>query len=253
LRNNFPIENNKYMKVAVLFRGQPRFVKNKVAYESHKKFIFDNYDTDVFIHTWWAEDMDEYETATWSSIPVCKPESDVIDFIKSIYNPKRIEVEKPIVFKEDLKLIQDISERFKHEIPEKWKNISNFKSQLYSLEKVGNLLRESDYSNYDWIIVSRLDNFITKFPNLSNLDNNYFHLQNNHPRFPDPLFVFSPKFINFLNTWKDFEESIRVSQCLVGESIMQQVFLKYYDNSQLRQIEDMWSMYVRDENGSVRL
>ena len=94
LRNNSLIENNNYMKVAVLFRGQPRFVKNKVAYDSHKKFIFDNYDTDVFIHTWWAEDIVEYDTSTWANIPVCKPESDVVEFIKSLYNPKKIEVEK---------------------------------------------------------------------------------------------------------------------------------------------------------------
>lgn len=240
------------MKVAVLFRGQPRFVKNKVAYDSHKKFIFDNYDTDVFIHTWWAEDIQDYDTSTWANIPVCKPESDVVEFIKSLYKPKKIEVEKPIIFQDDLDLIRDISERFKNETTEKWRNIPNFKSQLYSLEKVGNLLRQTNYIEYDWIVVSRLDNFITKFPNLHNLDKNYFYLNNIHPRFPDPLFVFSPKFINFLNTWKDFEESIRLSECLVSESIMQQVFLKYFQSAQLFPIEDLWALYVRDENGTVR-
>ena len=82
------------MKVAISFHGQPRFYKQ--AFKQWKRYI-DELNADVYIHTWWGEDMigDLYPCA-----PHAKPhlhDSDmlvhenIINEIKELYQPKEIE------------------------------------------------------------------------------------------------------------------------------------------------------------------
>ena len=53
------------MKVALLLFGQPRNIDNPNSFNSHQKWIFDEYDVDTFCHAWWDEDVSEYDVSDW--------------------------------------------------------------------------------------------------------------------------------------------------------------------------------------------
>ena len=76
----------KYEGKTCLYYGQPRFTNNPYCYESHKKFIFDRYDTDVYAHLWWDEDEDydrshvtDWEFSTWLQMEKCPKDREDLD------------------------------------------------------------------------------------------------------------------------------------------------------------------------------
>ena len=93
------------MKVACLYYGQPRFTNNPYCHESHKKFIFDRYDTDVYAHLWWDEDEDydrshvtDWEFSTWLQMEKCpKDREDLARFVDK-WNPLKLKTSKPKEF-----------------------------------------------------------------------------------------------------------------------------------------------------------
>ena len=236
------------MKIALLFRGQPRFIENNISFLSHKKFILDKYSTDVFIHTWWSKDGGEYDCAPWSGIQNCSiPSERAINILNNIYNPKNMLVEKPRKFKiEDEYGLEKWNKKFSETT-----SMSNTFSQLYSVNQVCNLVEKEDIKKYNFLVLSRLDNNILNFPDLHQLDPQYFYLESIHPRFPDPIFIFSPKFYKFLYVYDNLRYCIDVapseSEYLAAETFFQETYKKFYSYDLIRPLEQIETEYVRKQ------
>ena len=91
------------MKIALCFSGQPRDID--IIYPIIKQTILDSNDVDVFVHTWWDPDNLSHN----SVIPDRTHKTfstDAIDKIKNLYQPKRIMVEKPKVWKRNYEITE---------------------------------------------------------------------------------------------------------------------------------------------------
>ncbi len=194
------------MKVALLFFGQPRFLENPLPFQTHRDHILNKYETDVFCHTWWSPKQDSYDTSSWSKINSCSADKNAINKIVSLYNPKVVKFQESINFK-----FPEDSEFNKNITKFDWanNNKNNILSHLYSFTQIGEILEDyiqTTNTTYDFIIASRLDAEIIRLPNLKTLDPDKFYLPSHHDKFPDNLFLFSPKFIKFLNIYPNIEE-----------------------------------------------
>lgn len=137
------------MKVAVCLSGLPRFFKT--GYRFHKKHLFDKYQPDVFIHTWYNESPAEHD--------------DVID----LYKPKKhlIQKDKEIVLPREYS--RGTSERYP---------AYNMFSLFKSIHESNNLRFEYENENdidYDWVFRLRFDYALNREFDLETMDNSKFH------------------------------------------------------------------------------
>ena len=116
----------------------------ELAFKDWKKYIIDENDVDVFIHSW---------------------ELDLEDYLVESYQPKKYQVEKQIVFniehKEDNKRNQAVYSRF------------------YGAQRVGELKKEYENENnfiYDCVIDARFDLAWNKSVKFSDYDMSYFYV-----------------------------------------------------------------------------
>lgn len=153
------------MKIALCFSGQPRDID--IIYPIIKQTILDGNDVDVFVHTWWDPDNLSHNSVIPDRVHK-KFSSNAIDRIKELYDPKRIMVEKPKVWKR------------KYQIPEKqidegpgWvrdvdggpelgkQYLCNMTNSMFYSIMMSNLLKEQ-YSvenqiEYDFVVRCRFD------------------------------------------------------------------------------------------------
>ena len=63
------------MKIALLFSGQPRYLSNPFPLLSHQREVINKYDTDVYVHTWYDENVKEYDFRLdqdiTNAVPIC--------------------------------------------------------------------------------------------------------------------------------------------------------------------------------------
>ena len=201
------------LKVALLLFGQPRNIDNPDVYDSYKKHIIDIYNTDVFCHFWHdtyalTYDINECANLHYKNNYVVR---NAVEIIKNTYNPKAFIYENPQKFSLDDNHKNILIKHFSHI---KWltnNTISNNISQMYSIYKVKQIYEEyikTHNEHYDFVILGRYDMKIHNFPNLNYLNDNTFYLSNHHPHFPDLIFIFSNKFINFMDTYKNINKII---------------------------------------------
>ena len=221
------------MKVALLLYGQPRGVDKEDVWRSHKKFIMDKYDTDVYCHMWYDAtckifDMSSHATNTNSSVV---PQSDSI--ILERYKPIQHLFEPPRVF-DASPYIQAFNEGGYTCSA----NFPNYISQLYSVEQVATLCKRSDIK-YDMIIVARYDIVIDSFPDLDELNPKFFYCMNNHPRFPDLFFIFSNMYLDSQFVYSGLKGRIKkygLSGNIWEPSVECMKFLKYTDLYSLKNL-----------------
>jgi len=172
------------MKVALCFFGQPRLLNNPYTYLSHKHWILDKYNTDIFIHSWINNTNEEFNYADQVKIKE-KELKDSDKIILSKYKPKRYIFEKSRNFSLSEKNRNIIKQKIEQS-ESRWgggnlnwseNNENNHLSQLYSMSKSIELLQD-DY--YDFVILSRFDSYIISIPNLYNLDKNELYLSDIH-------------------------------------------------------------------------
>ena len=201
------------MKIALLFSGQPRYLSNPFPLLSHQREVLNKYDTDVYVHTWYDDNVKEYDFSSWSRISSCSIESNAPEKIKQMYNPVEIVVEKSKKFKFSpftKQLLDGFTFRNGFTKEQGWtdKNYNNILSSLYSIERVCNLV-EPKKNEYDFIIWSRLDNIIYKLPDLNQCSTSKFYLSDHHPKFPDLLFFFGHKFLDALKIYSSVDYLIQ--------------------------------------------
>lgn len=199
------------MKNAILFFGQPRYVKNQQVQKCYLDLI-KKYDCDVFCHTWFSEKEQEYSCSTWSNIIDCKVEKDSVEVIKNVYKPKILleEASRSFSFCGDLEKF--INNKFTNKSSHfNEKNYNNIISQLYSIEQVSKIFCSSDIEKYKFIILTRFDTILTDIPDLYISDENKFYIQNNHTRFPDMSTIYGKKFLEWSkNLYTDLSNEIEI-------------------------------------------
>lgn len=234
------------MKVACLYYGQPRFTENPYCYESHKKYIFDRYETDIYAHFWWDnEDVNQWdkshvssdwEYSTWLQMERCpKDKEDLNRFIQK-WKPTVIETETPKEFSNDL-MFNKIEKLFNTERFH-IKNFHNQLSQLYSIEKAGKLLKNSKKS-YDFIITIRSDLNIWDYPDLDKLSSSKFYLSSHSQHFPDLGFIFGQRYTKILNAYTHTMNGfVNLDECWapVAEAFKFSCYNRYYNQNDLMRI-----------------
>ena len=196
------------MKVALLFFGQPRFVDNTEVEETYKKTIIDKYDTDIFCHMWWKSgENQEYDISSWSKMNTCPILPNAKELVYQKYNPILLIDEEPQQFKFSQKVQEFVDNKFTgrnphHQVHRNNGNYNNILSQLFAIKTIATAFdtyqkTSTTKQKYDWIVLARYDTVIRDFPDLSSCDNNKFYLSHSHPRFPDLIQFFGPKFIDW--------------------------------------------------------
>jgi hypothetical protein len=208
------------MKVALCFFGQPRLLNNPYTYLSHKHWILDKYNTDIFIHSWINNTNEEFNYADQVKIKE-KELKDSDKIILSKYKPKRYIFEKSRNFSLSEKNRNIIKQKIEQS-ESRWgskdnlnwsiNNENNHLSQLYSMSKSIELLQD-DY--YDWVILSRFDTYIITIPNFYNLNKNdlyvsnkYFDINADRNTFSDVLIFGGLDEIKSLNCYNNIDNLI---------------------------------------------
>ena len=154
------------MKIALCLYGQPRnYVKG---FKDINEKILLHYNADVFGHLWWSKDNIDnvYETAPWVK-ETYKIEEDLANQISSLYKFKRIKFEAPKTFiptKTYKVSMQDRHDLFYNSFCCRYYSVKSSIELLEQYEKDENIM-------YDWVLLSRTDMFISKFPPLESLNN----------------------------------------------------------------------------------
>lgn len=157
------------MKIALLYSGQPRHLKECSL--NHKSTFFEsNPDSkiDIFGHIWYDKNLSgsqfwgDYKTrGMW--------ENNTVELIRELWSPVSLKIESPKTFDSDL--ISD--PRFCHPI-------QNIISMLYSMNEVNQLKCEHEQKNgfrYDRVVRLRTDEFFrTPIGPLEKYDPDYLHI-----------------------------------------------------------------------------
>ena len=201
------------MKIALLMSGQPRYVDDTRPFLFFKENVIDKYDTDVYCHGWF-DGSSEYEKAPWSknshrletnskgdrANPV---PTNADEIILESYKPRAYKFEEPKEFRFSEGGQSFLDDNFTGKHPEGFFSNLGYScilSQLKSMQECMNLL-EDDYDAY---VLSRYDITISNFiSDISSLDLEYMHLQNIHDRFPDGIYIFGKKYLDWFRNLFD--------------------------------------------------
>jgi hypothetical protein len=159
------------MNYALLLVGQARFFEK--GYNTIKKFILDEYNPDIFIHTWSYKD-NKTKAAPWNHLGDIIITKEHIENYINLYNPIYYEIEDSL--DKDSIPLKKSYEKISH--PD---TRYNFYSYLYSLHKCYELTKKSN-KKYDFYIIARSDVLIFNLPKKNKIEINKFIIWN---RFPD--------------------------------------------------------------------
>ncbi len=217
------------MRVALLFYGQPRFVDNLEVYNNYKSII-SKYNTDIFCHTWWSNDNNEFKSSSWSNINYTS-NINAIDKIKKLYNPLEFIYDEPINFKSII--FFKLQEKFNNDKFLTEQNFNNTLSQLYSIKRVSEIFVPHK-DKYDFIILARYDTIITNFPDINVLNKNTFYLAGEHDSFPDMINIFGTNFLEYsLNIFDDVDTIYDKIENIYPEQFKYKSFLKRFSNTDM--------------------
>lgn len=148
------------MKVAILLSGQPR--NYYLGYDELKKSYLNNYDCDIYLHTWKGGNFEATNFFYDRPKNIYKYSEGYIDDILNMYNPTGWEFENPIVF-DDKDIVDPL-----------WRQpLQNSKSMWYSLYKSYTLIDK----HYDVVIRTRFDlQYEDSLLDLESLDLNKVHV-----------------------------------------------------------------------------
>jgi len=182
------------MKIALCFYGQPRSFED--GFKSIYEHILSKYDTDVFAHMWWSED-DINKILPGTHVDYT-PTVDMPKKFKDLYHPKDLCIEKGIYH--TTKKIYNYPD-FKSKSNAYNSNVSRFKSTKKVIELKNHYELLNDFK-YDFIVCTRTDVNILKFPDLEKLEKDKIYTTIDHQSdysFNDFLWIFSEKHGIFLD------------------------------------------------------
>ena len=206
------------MKVAVIFYGQMRFVDNEHVVNSYRQ-LEDVYDVDYFGHLWHqngsAKDSTQH-VSSWSRISDSPFTDDDLSHLLNSYSFKSLTLSDPVDFLQQEKYrglidrISEVQKRIGRKVhPEKNdRDLANALSHLYSFEmSVLNFLYNPRANEYDFVLLSRTDNYLVRVPDLSKIDRNKraVYVSGHHNNFPDTIILTTPSCVGTLNVFSKIE------------------------------------------------
>lgn len=171
-------------KIALCLSGQPRYIVD--GYKDIKKHLLDKYDVDVFIHTWFDNDMlgkkfDFSPNNTYGRTGILLPNT--IEIIGDIYKPLGFEYEGQKHFD----MYSDVNY-------EKQSPISMY-SMYYSILKANDLKKKQEQNcgvKYDLVIRCRFDIVFNTFNiNLETIDDSFIWVSGEIEPYPNDQFAVS--------------------------------------------------------------
>ena len=188
------------MRVALCFFGQPRVIENPHTYQSHVDHIISKYDVDVYAHTWISGGERELEYSDWVSRNTRSAEHpNAANIIIDRYNPKKYIFEEPRVFSLDEVSRETIKSCGPCPAGAYYWSLNNENNTLSHLYSLSNSIKLLDGESYDWVVLSRYDNYIDHFPNLNELDSNSLYLSSQYNHFVDVMMFGGQEHVSRLN------------------------------------------------------
>ena len=165
-------------KIALVFAGQPRHVRECYEQFLQPNLLDINDDMDVFFHCWYdkADVGKEYDCSDWAKGTASVATEDAIDEICELYKPKAFTVEPQKEF--ELPREYTFAGDQKQHIP-----YSMFYSVMESMKLKKQWEEVNDFT-YDWVIRCRFDFGLITPIKIDELDSELVHLPNNcqiHP------------------------------------------------------------------------
>jgi hypothetical protein len=179
------------MKIALCFSGQARSFES--GYEYYKKNLLDQYDVDVYIHTW-----------------------------KFDQDRKLLELYRPVSYEFENPPLGNFDERYTN-TPNAQKHPPRFTYRmLYSTYKCSQLINKQ----YDWIIKSRTDYALNVVIPFSELDKSKLYIPNcrmvPERDFGNDQFAFSSQenMMKYMSTYLNIDKYYNAGNQFIGEDLM---------------------------------
>lgn len=219
------------MKVALCMFGQPRVIRNQFTFQSHYDHIISKYDTDVYCHSWISDEEIKFEYSDWVNTDRRSTQDlHAGGIILEQYKPKKFLFEKPKTFSLSGKYRELAINSGRCPLGVYYwseNNESNLMSHLYSISKSISLSKDE---KYDWIILSRYDNYIENIPSLYELEPNNLYLSNQYPHFIDVLMLGGQKQINTMDCFDDIPELCREINYFTPEEFKRASFKRKFES-----------------------
>lgn len=214
-------------KIAVIFFGQPRYISSKLASKSHKWWLR-KCDVDYFGHCWFHSSISIYRPAHWTGLEHVNVPMDTPELILKQYPGCDIKFEKPVSF--DLNLYRKYfefqpGEILSDKLTDQIKGLEATLSQSLSIHRAfEHFTSVADVEAYDFIILSRYDNFIWKMKRPEFLPKDKLNLSNHHPGFPDLIFIGSWRLISSLDSWPNLHILLKNNRNFSSENLKKESF-----------------------------
>jgi hypothetical protein len=224
-------------KIALVLFGQPRFVGNGFAFQSHKWHLR-KHKFDVYGHYWFSTGA-KYEVSSWTGlkdkdsfvpdtapqvIRRAFPEGTFIESPPRIFSPTESVAHLSSTYLSDYGLRTEF-ERLRSN-PESMH--SNTTSQLFSINQALGLLRAS-MKHYDLVVLSRWDNMVLRLPDLESVSANKLTISDGHSfGFPDLIFIGSPKLIDATDAYLAIPKIFETVPTMSAENVKQAYFFQTY-------------------------
>ena len=233
------------MKIAAIFFGQPRFVNNYHCFKTQEAKIFSQGDVDVFAHLWEPGETG-YKFSSWARMYQCLSLNNDIEVFKEKWKPRVLVTEKERSFSTS-HVFDLVKDQFC--LTSGWElaehNFNVMLSHFYSLEKSIEIFEkhvEETKDVYDFVIFLRTDLCIWDFPQLAELEKDYFYFSSIFVEefFPDKCFVTDPKYIKGLKSYsflldKENEDALKEIRG-DAEHFKRETFLKHFTKNNYKQI-----------------
>jgi len=245
LRSTFKALKILYLMIcAIALYGQPRDYQTGFYNISSFIKLNDGIQFDFFFHCWTLEGDNTYNYSPWRNVDLksISNNDNIIPSLINLYNPTKYEYENQRTSFIDLSgtiAINNITGL-------KYKNINNTLSQMYSRNKVRNLINDYVYTNsirYDFVIMTRFD-----YPHQINL--NVKHLDNSNTYVSDvhrPRNIIADNFIicplyTFLNWMNIYDDIINI----VNNTAICDTVKRYGEKLEINPEELLFAKYLYD-------
>ena len=158
------------MKVAFGFFGQPRFYSSK--HSGVTKKLIDQYNADVYCHTWWSPEESQILGARNNKYPA---QQDVANGLQKLYSPVKLLVEKPLLEVNEHGYTDDVFTQYDKNYLwcKRFPSSGEYMSAFVSQKRVYSMI---DWDKYDFVLRWRYDFETSVFPDLNKLDPNKMHV-----------------------------------------------------------------------------
>jgi hypothetical protein len=221
------------VKVALCLFGQPRLIENPYTYPSHFNWIINKYDTDVYAHSWISNENKPFTYSDWGirmGLADIQAEN-TKSIILNNYTPKTYLFEEPKTFylEEDVRKKVELLDYYS------LNNENNLMSHIYSMSKSIELIDKN--TDYDWVIISRYDNYIESLPDFNSLDKDNLYLSDRYGHFCDVIIFGGLNHILTLNCFEDFNNLCNSVGNFTAEEFKKAAYRKKYTEEKRVRIE----------------